>query len=191
MAADKDRNPVVIGLVALAGVGLAVGLLVSGAALGASQFLGLSDAGSGGTGGTATARESMFLPTPVPTPQDDSPALTLAPEPTPDLAAPGGVAPAPSASQTPAGITLSASTTQARPGDEITLSGAYPGGDGATLAIERLTGGTWTSFADVTTSVDGDTFSTYIRTSQPGESRFRVRDLGSELASNEITFTIG
>lgn len=190
MAVDqKDKgNPVLVGLVALAGVGLVVGLLVSGAALGATRFLGLGD---GGTGGTATARESMILPEPVPTIPDNGPQLTLAPEPTPDLASPGGAAPAPTTSAAPAGISLSASTTQARPGDQITLTGAYPGGDGATLAVERFTGGTWTSFADITTSVTGGAFSTYIRTSQSGESRFRMRDLGSEVTSNEVTFTIG
>lgn len=187
--ADDDR-PVVTGLIALVGVGLVVGLLVAGAALAATQVLGLGD--DGGSGATsASARESMVLPTPTPTEEPTGPLVTLAPD--PEQSATAGLAPStPSEAPTPsAAITLTASTTQARPGQPITLSGSYPAGEGATLAVERFVGGTWTSFVDVTTRVTGGTFSTFIRTSQTGESTFRVRDLATDVASNEVKFTVG
>lgn len=191
---DHEDRPVATGLLALLGVGLVVGILVSGAALGASKFFGLGD---GGSGGTATAQQSMILPEPVATPKDDKPQITLAPQPRPGEISPGdgnavpqtGGAPTVTPSAATA-ITLAASSAQARAGEMITLSGTYPGGEGATLAVERLIGGTWTSFADVTTSVSGDTFSTYVRTSQTGPTTFRVRDVATNTASNEVAFTI-
>lgn len=191
---DGDGNPVPIGLVALLGVGLVVGLLLSGAALAVTQVLGLDDGGSGG-GGTATAQQSMVLPTPSPTPEDDGPAITLAPAPAPGAAAgDGGVtttAPPPTPSTAPAtGITLTSSVTQVGPGERIPLSGTYPGGEGAVLQVERFTGGTWTEFP-VDARVTGGSFSTYVQTSQTGETKFRVRDTGGATTSNEVTVTVG
>lgn len=191
-AGGSGNNAVVIGLVALLGVGLVVGLLVSGVALGATRVLGLGgDSGGGGTGTTATAQESMVLPEPVPTAPETGPLLTLAPAPSPEGLTTGGPVAPPSSTEAASGITLQAGTTQAGPGEEVTLSGVYPGGEGATLSVERLTGDAWVSFADLTATVRGETFSTYIRTSQTGESRFRMRDVATDVVSNEVVFTIG
>lgn len=189
MARRDGDNAVVTGLVALLGVGLVVGVLVAGAALGATRLLGLG--GGGGAGVTATAQESMVLPEPVPTQPATGPLLTLAPVPSPEGLTTGGPVAPPGSAPPAAGITLQAGTTQAGPGDEVTLSGVYPGGEGATLAVERLSGDAWTSFADLTATVRGETFSTFIRTSQTGEARFRMRDVATDLASNEVVVTIG
>lgn len=187
-----DDRPVMTGIIALAGVGLVVGLLISGAALAATQVLGLGDASSGGSTSRVGARESMILPTPSPTVEPTDPLITLAPD--PGAVATSGLAPS-TPSQAPAAasaITLTASTAQAGAGQKVTLSGSYPAGEGATLSVERLSGDTWASFVDVTTTVRaGGVFSTYVRTSQAGVSTFRVRDTGTDLASNEVTFTIG
>lgn len=190
MARRDGDNAVVTGLVALLGVGLVVGVLVAGAALGATRLLGLGG-GGGGAGTTATAQESMVLPEPVPTEPAAGPLLTLAPVPSPEGLTTGAPVAPPTSAPPAVGITLQAGTTQAGPGDEVTLSGVYPGGEGATLAVERLSGDAWTSFADLTATVRGETFSTFIRTSQPGETRFRMRDVATDVASNEVVFTIG
>ena len=187
----REDRPVLTGIIALAGVGLVVGLLISGAALAATQVLGLGDDSSGGGTSRVGARESMILPTPSPTAEPTDPLLTLAPD--PEAAATAGLTPS-TPSQAPpaaAAISLTASTAQATPGQEVTLSGTYPTGEGATLAVERLTGDTWASFADVTATVRGGQFSTYVRTSQTGPSTFRLRDTSTDLTSNEVSFTIG
>ena len=185
----RHDRPVLTGLLALAGVGLVVGLLLSGAALAGSQVLGLGDDASSAGTGQASAGESMYLPTPSPTPQDTAPQVTLSPDGATFTPAPAAPA-APTTAAAPT-ISLQASATQVRPGERIDLSGVYPSGEGATLAVERNVGGTWTSFVGVTATVRGQTFTTYIRTSQAGSNTFRVHDLATDLTSNEITFTVG
>ena len=185
---DHD-HPVTTGLLALGGVGLVVGLLLSGAALAGTEVLGLGGDSGSGQGGQAAARESMYLPTPSPTPADTAPLIMLAPDAATYSAA--SAAPATSLPPAAAAISLQASATQVRPGERIDLSGTYPAGEGATLAVERKTGDAWGPFVDVTATVRGGSFTTYIRTSQPGPNTFRVRDVSSDLTSNEVTFTIG
>ena len=122
MGDDTEGHPVLAGLLALVGVGLVVGLLVSGAALAASSVLGLG----GGSGGvSATDGESMYLPTPSDTETPSGPLVTLQPgEETPTTGAPTD-------SATPAlPISLSAAQASVRPMEEIYLTGIYPGGDG-------------------------------------------------------------
>lgn len=194
MADSENGRPVLSGLLALAGVGLVVGVLISGGALAVTQVFGLGGGGGSSTSSTASSRESMILPTPVPTTADTGPAVTLAPVPAPGAAAgDGGVdtaAPAPPPVVPATAITLTAGATEVRPNQEIPLSGTYPGGDGATLQIERLSGDTWSEFP-VDAQVRGDTFSTYIRTSQTGAARFRMRDIANGQTSNEVAVTIG
>ena len=70
------------------------------------------------------------------------------------------------------------------------LTGTYPTGEGAVLQVQRATDDTWVDFP-VTVTVSGGQFSTYVQTGRPGPNRFRVIDTDTELASNEVTITVG
>ena len=61
---ESENHPVVAGLLALVGVGLAVGLIAGLAALVGVQVLGLGDAGASDR---ATAQQSLYIPPPEPT----------------------------------------------------------------------------------------------------------------------------
>jgi hypothetical protein len=175
---------VIAGLVALVGVGLAIGLLAGGGTLVATRVLGL---GADATAVDSTARQSMYLPRPektTPT-QDPSeaPTLTAASEPTGPVRT----------TQTPdTDISLQAGQTEVGPMSRIDLTGTYPTGEGAVLQVQRATGpgDSWVDFP-VTVTVSGGTFSTYVQTGRAGPNRFRVIDTDTDLASNEVTVKIG
>jgi hypothetical protein len=173
---DDEGHPVISGLAALVGVGVVVGLLVSGGALAASSMLGL---GGGEGDGTASSQQSMYLPTPSDTVQETGPQITLQPgEETPTAAA---------SSSTPPefAISLSAAATEVGPMEEIYLTGVYPGGEGAVVQVQRFESGKWEDFP-VDASVSGETFSTYVQTARPGVNKFRVRDTSGPDVSNEV-----
>jgi hypothetical protein len=175
---DSEGHPVISGLLALAGVGVVVGLLVSGGALAASSMLGLD---SDDDGGTATSQQSMYLPKPSTTESPTGPLVTLQPgQETPSATAPA----APPTPEFP--ISLSAAQTEVGPMEEIYLTGVYPNGEGAVVQVQRLENGSWEDFATVDAVVSGETFSTYVETAQTGVNKFRVRDTDSELVSNEV-----
>jgi hypothetical protein len=186
---QKDR-PVLAGLVALVGVGLAVGLIAGLAALVGVQVLGVGDAGASGR---ATGDQSLYLPEPQPTKAASGPLITLAPEPSKGSDA-GGGAGKPDKTKKPdkkadKEISLSASQTSVSPMQQLDLTGVYPGGEGAILQVQRFTDGSWTDFP-VTVSVSDETFTTYVQTSQAGPNRFRVVDSESGLESNEVRVTV-
>ena len=174
---DDEGHPVASGLAALVGVGVVVGLLVSGGALAASSMLGLGD---GDDDGTASSQQSMYLPKPSDTESESGPQFTLAPgEETPS--------PTTSAPATPEfPISLSSAATEVGPMEEIYLTGVYPGGEGAVVQVQRFENGKWDDFATVDAVVSGDTFSTYVQTANPGVNKFRVRDTDSQAVSNEV-----
>lgn len=183
-------HPILVGLAALAGVGLVVGLILGGVVLFGLNVLGL---GGDDTAGEATGKQSLYVPKPVKTSDTSGPDYTLSPgesESATDEAEESESA-SPSKSAKPEKeITLSASTTQASPMQQVDLSGLYPGGEGAILQVQRMTGGQWLDFP-VTVSVSGGQFQTYVQTSQTGDNRFRVVDTDSERKSNVVTVTIG
>jgi hypothetical protein len=188
---DKER-PVIAGLVALVGVGLAVGLIAGLAALVGVQVLGVGNAGASGE---ATGVQSLYLPTPKPTKAASGPLITLAPEPSQGGNAGGGGG-GPKAEETDKPgkkkekeITLSASQTSISAMQQLDLTGVYPGGEGAILQVQRFTDGSWTDFP-VTVPVSDETFATYVQTSQAGPNRFRVVDTESGLKSNEVKVTV-
>lgn len=185
MAQSEDR-PVLTGLLALVGVGLVVGLVLGGAALVATQVLGIGgDEGAEG----ASSDASMYLPTPAETSGPSGPMMTLATE-----------EGEPSESADPSEeeseekpakkITLTVGRDTVAPMERIDLAGSYPQGEGAILQVERFVGGGWTDFP-VTASVGNEKFSTYVQTGQAGVNRFRVRDTDSGKVSNPVTVTIG
>lgn len=185
---ESEGHPVLSGLLALVGVGLAVGLIAGLAALAATRLLGID-------GDTASAQstggQSMYLPKPEKTQAESGPLVTLAPEPS-ESGKPDGK---PSESETTEkeekAITLSASQTEVAPMEQIDLTGVYPGGEGAILRVEYFTGGRWEHFAQITANVSDETFSTYIQTGQIGVQRFRMVDTDTGLASNEVRIKVG
>ena len=177
---DDEGHPVISGLAALVGVGVVVGLLVSGGALAASSMLGLS---GGDESGTASSHQSMYLPKPSDTVQETDPQITLQPgEETPTGSE--------TASEAPKfAISLSSASTDVGAMEEIYLTGVYPGGEGAVVQVQRFESGKWVDFP-VDASVSGETFSTYVQTARTGVNRFRVRDTSGPDVSNEVRVTV-
>ncbi|MFC6287314.1 hypothetical protein ACFP3Q_08305 [Nocardioides sp. GCM10027113] len=184
---ERTERPVVAGLVALLGVGLAVGLVLGLAALAGTRMLGL---GGDEVAAETTGGASLYLPRPVRTSANTDPLITLNAQPTQEPSQ-SGKPKKPEKSEKPAPvISLSAGQTAVAPMQQIDLTGVYQGGEGAVLQVQRYTGGAWKDFP-VTVSVSDATFSTYVQTSQPGVNRFRVVDTDSGRKSNEVRIRIG
>jgi len=183
---ESEGHPVVAGLLALLGVGIAVGLLVSGAALAGTSVLGLGETDNASQ---ASSDQTINVPKPSPTDPQSGPLITLEPKPSDDGTGEETEAPP----EPEDAISLSAAVTEVRPGEPIDLSGVYPGGEGATLVVQRLEDGTWVDFAggDVTATVRGETFSTYVLTERTGLNTWRVRDQQTDEVSNEVRVQIG
>lgn len=185
---DRPDRPVVSGLLALAGVGLVVGLVLGGVALAGVKVLGLG--GDGGGSRDAASEQSFYLPKPEKTEPPSGPLITLAPDPK----ATESTSSAPSSPTTSAApeeeISLSAGQTSVPPMGQIDLTGVYPGGEGAILQVQRFADGQWQDFP-VTASVSGETFATYVQTGQGGVNRFRVVDTDTGVESNEVRVRIG
>lgn len=196
--ADDDApwyRSLLIGLGAMLGVALVVGGVISLVALGAVSLTGFGDERV-----TVEEEPSLYIPSYSPTPEDeDDPGLTLE-----DLN--GGSDDAeseqPEETQEPAKndkkkkrkkprsvISLSASPLEVSAMERIYLTGTFPGGEGASLQVQRMEDG-WTDFP-VSTSVSGGTFSTYVMTGRNGENRFRVVDPASGKKSNPVKVQVG
>jgi hypothetical protein len=183
---ESEGHPVVAGLLALLGVGLAVGLLVSGAALAGTSVLGL---GESEDTGQASSDQSVYVPKPSPTDPPSGPLITLEAKPS----STGGAEQSEEAPEQEDAISLSAAVTSVSPGEPIDLSGVYPGHEGATLVVQRFEDGEWVDFADgdVTATVSDETFSTYVLTERTGLARWRMRDSKTDDVSNEVRVKIG
>ena len=200
MAEHDDETPwyrsLLVGVGAMLGVAVLVGGVVGLVALGMVSVTGI-----GGESTTVEEEPSLYIPdvTPGPDVRDD-PGLTLE-----DLN--GGVDPTksdkPEKSRSPEKadkkknkkrkprpvISLSASPLQVAAMERIYLTGTYPGGEGASLQVQRKEGG-WSDFP-VSASVSGGTFSTYVMTGRTGVNKFRVVDTGSGRKSNPVTVRVG
>lgn len=183
------------GVLALVGVALVVGLVLAGVALIATRMLGLSGDDASADAGE-TARESLYLPPPQKT-TDSGPEITLNTEgadgggdeePT-DVATTERSEPTESESAKEGEISLQALQSEVAAGENIDLTGVYPGGEGAILQVQRFEGGAWVDF-DATLPVSNETFSTYIFTGVTGTHRFRVIDNETGTASNEVKVTV-
>lgn len=189
-------RPLLVGVGALLAVALLVGAVVGVAALGVVNVAGLGEERA-----TVQAEPSLHIPERTPTPTTDDEGLTLE-----DLN--GGEDPTESESATPSAtptasespkerkrkpprsvISLSSSAVEVSAMERIDLTGTYPGGEGATLRVQRFSGG-WQDFAGVTATVRDGTFSTYVMTGQSGPNRFRVVDGGSGKKSNPVTVRV-
>lgn len=183
MSASED-HPVAAGLIALAGVGLVVGLL-----LGLVTMVGTNMLGLGGEAATAdsSGQESLYVPEPSQTAGPSGPLITLSPEETESQGTKQ-----PKKSKTEAAkdkITLQAGQDAVGSMDQIDLSGVYPGGDGAILQVQRLESGTWEQFP-VTASVANESFATYVQTGRTGKNKFRMRDDDTNTTSNAVTVRV-
>ncbi|MCW2739361.1 hypothetical protein [Nocardioides sp.] len=175
---DTENRPVLTGLVALVGVAVVIGLLG-----GLAVMVGVK---ATGIGETSTASDDGGTPATfnLPRPSDTSSSIP-APE---DTAEPST---GETTSEAPAtGISLTAVQQSVSPMQQIDLKGTYPGGEGAILQVQRFENGAWSDFP-VTMSVSGGTFATYVQTSQVGANKFRVVDTDTQVASNELTVTVG
>ena len=184
MSVDEDR-PVVTGLFALVGVGLAVGLIAGLAVMVGVHVIGV---GGGSTGGGSGAGPTMYLPKPQKTAPSSGPSLTLGTSSTTTAS------PSQQASSKPAKpkkrISLQAGEQTVAPMGRIDLTGTYPSGEGAVLNVQEFTNGSWQDFYSVSATVQNGTFSTYIQTGIAGLARFRVIDSDTHLASNEVRVTV-
>ena len=191
MPREDEKHPILAGLIALVSVTVAVGLVLGVVAIVASHVFGVG----GNDAKSASAGQTLYLPTPEPTETPKGPLVTLAPSTasvTPDATQRSRPTGSPTASSKPAPkITLSAGQTSVAPMEQIDLTGIYPGGEGAILQVQRKLGGTWQDFVSVNAAVSGGQFSTYVQTGQLGEQKFRMRDTTSGEVSNVVTVKVG
>lgn len=190
------ERPVLNGLVALLAVALGVGLILAVVALVGTKVLGLGG-DDGDAAGDSTARQSMYLPTPVETDEATGPLVTLHTEDPDEPTDAESVVPEDEpttelTSETAAAgeISLQAVATAVASGERIYFSGVYPGGEGAILWVQRFENGDWADFP-ASVGVTNGTFSSYIFTGVSGVNRFRVIDRDSGTVSNEISVTVG
>ncbi len=175
-----ENRPVLTGLVALVGVAVVIGLLGGLAVMLGVRATGIGDTSSAGSDDTS-ATATFNLPRP-----SDTGSSVPAPQESVEPSA--GEKTTSEAPATP--IVLSASQQSVSPMQQIDLTGTYPGGEGAILQVQRREGDTWSDFP-VTMSVSGGSFATYVQTSQVGANTFRVIDTDTQVASNELTVTVG
>ena len=128
---------------------------------------------------TANSEASLYLPSPAKTTDASDPEITLAPDDT--EGAPESTSPAESESPQRE-ITLSASSLDVGAMEQFQLTGVYPEGEGAILAVQRFQDGQWVDFP-ATGSVSGEAFQIPVQTSKPGVNRFRVVDTDTRLKS--------
>ncbi|TIC82952.1 hypothetical protein [Nocardioides sp. GY 10127] len=182
----SEEHPVLVGLVALVGVAMAVGLLLGGIALAGTKIAGLGDDSS--TSSADSTQETLYAPRPSKTSssasESSSDSSSTASSPTSSA----------TAQQTKKAstkkITLQASPSSVSAMEEIDLTGTYKGGEGSVLQVQRYSDGSWTDFP-VTAVVSGGTFATYVQTGYTGKVKFRVVDTDSSRTSNVVSVTVG
>ena len=154
------------------------------------------------------AGATLYAPAPVPTKTATGPAITLHASPTTaaerhEKKKPSSTSASPSkkASKSPATnaaadkpssgkITLQAGTVSAKPMESISLTGIYPGGEGAILRLERREDGRWEEFGISDIRVTGEQFSTTVQTGRVGKHKVRMKDIDSGTYSNKVSVTI-
>ncbi len=175
----SENRPVLTGLIALVGVAVVIGLLG-----GLAVMVGVN---ATGIGDTSTVSDDSSAPSTFRLPR---PSDTESSVPAPEESVEPSVGEEPSPETPATAISLSAGQQSVSPMQQIDLTGTYPGGEGAILQVQRFEAGAWSDFP-VTMSVSGGTFATYVQTSQVGANQFRVIDTDTQVASNELTVTVG
>lgn len=165
------KRQLAVGLAALVVVAALVGGILAVIALRAADYVGIGDTSS-------TSRPEPIFPTTGDTPSTPAPTTPTSP---------------PTSSKPPPQhlITLIGSPKSVGSFDRINLTGRYPGGDGATLQVQRsVDDGAWSDFP-THTAVHGDTYATYVQTAMAGLNHFRMVDEATGKMSNVVTVTIG
>jgi hypothetical protein len=186
MVRDNDEDTrwprqLLIGVAALVAVALVIGGVISLVALGAAKVTGIDEARP-----KPTQRPSLYIPSDEPTttpeafPNPPGSSASATPTRRPAAAKPR--------KRTPA-ITLRATPRRVSSNERINLTGAYRGGRGHQLQVQRFEG-RWVDFP-VTATVRGGTFRTYIFSGRVGPNRFRMLDRDSGRASNAVRVVIG
>ena len=85
-------------------------------------------------------------------------------------------------------FSLQATPEQVAPNERITLTGRYPGHDGAQLQVQRFETG-WVDFP-VRARVSAGAYSTYILTGRSGVQRLRMADPAGDRTSNPVRVTV-
>lgn len=190
---ESKQHPIVAGLLALAGVGTVLGVILGLAVWVGAGALGLR--ASDASVDTGSSGASLVVPKPVKTTAASDPLVTLKPgEETSSASKESPEKAKKSKKSKPAkkqrDIKVSSGQTSVSPMQRIDLTGSYSSGDGAVLQVQRFSRGQWLDFP-VTASVSGGTFSTYVQTSQAGPNKFRMFDSSTGKASNAVTVTVG
>jgi hypothetical protein len=181
---DEDR-PVLAGLLALVGVAVAVGLVAAVTVVGGAHMLGLGGGRADGSVGDVGA--TMILPKPQKTQPASGPSITLGSSPTQSTPTSN---PNLTVKKPKKRISLQSGEQSVAPMGRIDLTGAYLGGEGAVLNVQKFSNGSWQDFYSISATVTNGTFSTYIQTGTPGVNRFRVVDSDTHVSSNEVKVTI-
>ena len=188
MGDTRDR-PVITGLVALVGVAVVVGLLTGLAAIVGTRIIGLGS-GSDSSAGEPNGQQSLYLPDPVHTEEEDGPLVTLAGVPT-QQAEEQSPSDEPSVEKPKTPINLAAGATAVSGEEQLYLSGTYPGGEGSILDIEyKVNDQPWREF-NLDVNVSGQTFATYVYTSNTGTIKWRMWDKSRNKRSNVVTVKHG
>ena len=188
MAEQRDR-PVLTGLVALVSVAVVVGLLTGLAAILGTRVIGLGGE-SDSSAGEPRGQQSLYLPDPVPTEEEGGPLVTLAGTPT-QQAEEQDPSEKPTIEKPKKAINLAAGATSVSGEEQLYLSGTYPGGEGSILDIEyKINDQPWREF-NLDVNVSGQTFATYVYTSNAGNIKWRMWDKSRNKRSNEVAVKHG
>ena len=189
MGDTRDR-PVITGLVALVGVAVVVGLLTGLAALVGTRIVGLG--GESDSVGGRAARGAVAVPA-RPGPHRGGGRAPRHAGGHPEPAGRGGGAPptSPRSRSRRRPINLAAGATAVSGEEQLYLSGTYPGGEGSILDIEyKINDQPWREF-NLDVNVSGQTFATYVYTSNAGTIKWRMWDKSRNKRSNEVTVKHG
>lgn len=189
---DYDDSPgraLVHAMVAVVAMAALVGGSVGLAVVAAAKMGGLSGGGSA-SGAQRETPPSLYMPPYKPTEDAGNGLDVPSPAASPPSLPGGGGGATTSSKPKPSQITLFVAPQQVNPGQRINFNGVYPGGEGATLQVQRREGGSWIDFP-VTASVRGGSFETWIQTSRTGKAKFRVFDSSANKGSNVVAVGIG
>ena len=179
----------ITGLVALVGVAVVVGLLTGLAAIVGTHIIGLGG-GSDSSAGEPRGEQSLYLPDPVHTEEEGGPLVTLAGTPS-QQAQEQSPSDEPSVEKPKKAINLAAGATAVSGDEQLYLSGTYPGGEGSILDIEyKVNDQPWREF-NLDVNVSGQTFATYVYTSNTGTIKWRMWDKSRNKRSNEVSVKHG
>jgi hypothetical protein len=174
------QRQVLIGLVVLVAVGALIGGIVAVVSIKAADIAGIDD-----TTPSKDAHGGPLRRASDPPPSESTTGAAPTGPTTPSSTSSG----APPTKQPPEednGIELQASPQNVSTYERINLTGDYKAPSGTVLEVQRKEAGSWSAFADVTATVNGGHFATYVETGQSGMNLFRVVALGRDETSNPV-----